>query len=397
MSDGPLISEEGRKHLRLTLCPEVGPIRFANLLNELGGIDAVLGASVARLQSVSQVGPKVAESIASTRDRADVEGEIEAARRAGARIVCLADEDYPVALRRINDPPPCLYVKGGLERRDVAALAIVGSRSCSRYGAEQAERFGALSANAGLTVISGMARGVDHFAHVGALAAGGRTIAVQGCGLLHVYPPDAKDLAERICAQGALVSELPMNIAPDAKNFPPRNRIIAGLSMGVLVVEAARRSGALISARLASEYNREVFALAGRVDTPQAEGCLELIKAGAAKLVTRFDDIIEEFGEAGAVLREAAAPRSPAEMDSAPSDPSSVRPPDAPEAGPGAAIDESERLILTGMAGESLSIDDLCEVTGLPVSRVAVALTGLQLKGLVRRLTDERFERTGKR
>lgn len=383
--ESAVISEIGRKYLRLTLCPDVGPIRLANLLRELGGIDEVLGASVARLQSVERVGPKVAEGIARTRDKADVDGEVALAEKHDARIVCLADEQYPLALSRINDPPPCLYIRGMLVRQDIAALAIVGSRACTHYGAEQAERFGALIAGTGLTVVSGMARGIDSAAHRGALAAGGRTLAVLGCGLCYHYPPDSVELAARIVERGAILSELPMRTAPDAKNFPPRNRIIIGLSMGVLIVEAARRSGALITARLAVEYGREVFALAGRVDTPQAEGCLELIKQGSAKLVTRLEDILAEFGEAGAALQDAARPSHPAER----SVESSSLPP--------VALDAPENRIVTALDRDALGIDALCERTGLPPARVAVALTGLQLKGLVRRLAGETYERTGKR
>lgn len=382
-------SEAARKHLRLTMCPDVGPIRFANLLSELGGIDAVLGATVQRLQSVSKVGPKVAEGIARMRDRADVDGELALAERNGVRILCLEDDEYPMALRRINDPPPCLYMKGSLDRRDAIGLGIVGSRACSRYGAEQAERFGALAASAGMTVMSGMARGVDHYAHKGALAAGGRTLAVLGCGLCHIYPPDSVELSQRITEAGAMISELPMNVAPDAKNFPARNRIIAGLSMGILVVEAARRSGALITARLATEYNREVFALAGRVDTPQAEGCLELIKKGEAKLVTQFGDILEELGEIGHSLREAGSPRMAAtlfdEKNGASADGPAVL-----------ALDEQEQQVLQVLRSGSMRIDDICDESGLPPSRVAVAVTGLQLKGAVRRLPGELFEATGK-
>lgn len=386
----PIASEAARKHLRLSMCPDVGPIRFANLLRELGGIDAVLGASVQKLQSVSKVGPKVAQGIASLRDRVDVDAEVLLAERQSVRIVCLEDEDYPLPLRRIYDPPICLYVKGTLDRRDAIAFGIVGSRACSRYGAEQAERFGALAAGAGMTVVSGMARGVDFHAHSGALAAGGRTLAVLGCGLCHVYPPDSVELAQRIVESGAMISELPMSVAPDAKNFPPRNRIIAGLSMGVLVVEAARRSGALITARLATEYDREVFALSGRVDTPQAEGCLELVKKGEAKLITQFGDVLEELGAVGASLREAATPQLAQTLfdngqEMSPSPVGVLQ------------FDEAEQAVLNCLNQESMDIEQICEWSGMIPSRVAVALTGLQLKGAVRRLPSELFDTTGKK
>jgi len=377
MEPAPTISAVGEKYLRLHLCDEVGPIRFSNLLRELGDIDSVLSAGAGRLKSVKQIGDATAGNILRGRAEIDVPAEVELARRHGVRILCLADEDYPAALRAIPDPPPCLYVRGGIQREDALALAIVGTRRCSHYGREQAERFGALAANAGLTVVSGMARGVDTQAHNGALAAGGRTIAVLGCGLCHLYPPESTELAGRIVEHGAIVSELPMQVAPDAKNFPPRNRIIAGLSLGVLVVEAPSRSGALISARLATEYNREVFAVPGRVDTPHAEGCHELIKMGGAKLVSGLPDILDELGEAGAALMSQLRAEDPSH----------------PRAESVAALSDHEKTVLGSLEPEPLTIEDICERCGLPPQRVAAALTGLQLKGAVRRVEGDSYRR----
>ena len=360
------------------LCYGVGAVRFANLLSELGDIDRVLGASVAQLSSVRKVGPKIAEAIARNRDAVDIDRELELARRGQARVLCLADEAYPAALKMSNDPPACLYVRGTLKPTDAVALAIVGSRHCSRYGAEQAERFGALAANAGLTVVSGMARGIDSYAHRGALLTRGRTIAVLGCGLHHLYPPESADLAEQIADHGALMSELPMDIAPDPKNFPPRNRIIAGLTLGVLVVEAARRSGALISARLANEYNREVFAVPGRVDAPHAEGCHELIKMGGAKLVTRLEDILDELGETGAALMPSSESASDGESGHSQSL---------------ASLTELEQNIFDALDEEPMSAEALCEVSGFAPAEVARTLTGMQLKGVLRRVRGDLFER----
>lgn len=378
MSSHDVASPLAEKYLRLHLCEEVGPIRFATLLQELGGIDAVLGASVPQLIAVDKIGRKVADNIARGRDAARVAEEIELAGRYGVRILCLADDDYPPALKKIEDPPACLYVKGTLAREDALALGVVGSRHCSRYGAEQAERFAALAAHAGMTIVSGMARGIDSSAHRGALAARGRTLAVLGCGLCHLYPPESGELAEKIRGAGALLSELPMGVGPDSKNFPPRNRIIAGLSMGVLVVEAARRSGALITARLASEYNREVFAVPGRVDTASAEGCNDLIKKGAAKLVAGLPDILEELGDAGAALLGGVA--------SYESEGEVVQKRSLP-------LDEAEQSVLAAIVGEPLPIEGLCEGSGLPPARVAAVLTSLQLKGIVRRLPGDLYER----
>ena len=381
MTDQAVASPIAEKYLRLHLCREVGPIRFANLLRELGGIDAVLGASAKSLTGVTKVGDQVAANIARGREEIDVAAEIELARSRGVRILCLADDDYPVALRTIPDPPACLYVLGTLQREDAVALGIVGSRQCSRYGAEQAERFGALAANAGLTVVSGMARGIDTAAHHGALAGGGRTLAVIGCGLCHLYPPESTELARRIVGQGALLSELPMSVPPDTKNFPPRNRIIAGLSLGVLVVEAGLRSGALISARLAMEYNREVFAMPGRIDTPSAEGCHRLIKDSGGKLVTCLGDILAELGEIGATLLPPADSDEQTGANGAP--PSIVK------------LDEYEKKVLQAIGDESATIEDLCDASGLSPARVAAALTGLQLKGVVRRTGPDVYERAG--
>jgi len=371
MADPRFASHLAEKYLQLHLCNGVGPIRFANLLRELGDIDTVLGASATRLANVSLISPTTAESIARDRSRVDVAGEIEQAARRGVRILCLADEEYPAILKMINDPPPCLYLRGALQKEDAVAMAIVGSRHCSRYGAEQAERFGALLANAGLTIVSGMARGIDQCAHRGALAGGGRTIAVLGCGLSHLYPPESADVAARIAEHGAVVSELPMDVAPDSKNFPPRNRIIAGLTLGVLVVEAAKRSGALISARVASEYNREVFAVPGRIDTPHAEGCHTLIKSGAAKLVTGLADILEDLGPVGLTLMP--PPTADASNDETHSRPI-------------VALSGYEEAVLKVLDTEPMSPDAICRAADMTPARVATTLTGLQLKGVVRQI-----------
>ncbi len=383
-----VISEVGRKCLRLHLIEGVGPIRFARLLKHFGGVDGVLGASASALERVNGIGRETAERIARGRDAPDADTEVALAADRSVRIVCVLDAEYPPALRTISDPPPCVYVRGTLDPSDALALAIVGARHCTRYGAEQAERFGALAARAGLTVVSGLARGIDSAGHSGALAVDGRTLAVQGCGLCHVYPPESAELAGRIAAQGALLSELPMKVVPEDRNFPRRNRIIAGLSLGVLVVEAARNSGALITARLAGDYNREVFALPGRLDSPHAEGCNAMIQRGEAKLVATLDDILSELGDAGRALNPAGS----AHVSAA-----------APSAAPGAGSTAREALVATldvplrglldAFDDEPMSIEQLVEASGQTPARVAAGLTTLQLRGLVRRAGGDHFER----
>ena len=391
MAETTVASEVCRKYLRLHLCNGIGAVRFAALLREIGDIDGVLDASEAQLSRVRGISEALSRRVVSERRDANVDEEITLAGERGVRIICLADAEYPRPLELIDDPPPVLYVRGTLQAEDAVAMAIVGSRHASRYGVEQSERFGELLAGAGLTVVSGMARGIDTAAHRGALNAGGRTLAVLGCGLCHLYPPESTELSERITANGAILSELPMKIAPDSKNFPPRNRIIAGLSLGVLVVEAARRSGALISARLAAEYNREIFALPGRIDMITAEGCNELIKSGGAKLVTCLADVLNELGAVGETLMQPAyhgntasgGNRTLFDQPEAVSQSQSI-----------VSLTPLEQQALELIGEDTLPIEALCDASEMPPAQIAAALTGLQLKGMVRRVRGDQFERT---
>ena len=261
-----------------------------------------------------------------------------------------------------------------MEPADALAVAIVGSRRCTHYGLEQAQRFGGLLGRAGFTVISGGARGIDAAAHHGALEAGGRTIAVMGCGLCEIYPPENRKLFDDILAsgRGAILSELPMRTAVLAGNFPTRNRIISGLSLGVLVVEAARRSGSLITAREAGEQGRSVFAVPGRVDSATSQGANELIRGGAA-LVQDLDDILHELGQVGekmAVAEDAAAP--------------ALLP---------ANLSDAERTLAAALEEGPLNLDELLRRTRIPTGQAASAMTMLLLKGLVVQSAGNVFER----
>lgn len=375
------ISDNARQYLRLHLADAIGPVLLGRLIKRFGSIEAILAASVAELMEVEGIGERRARSVFAARDDAAVEREIEKCTAASARIICWEDPDYPPQLRHCDDPPICLYVRGTLTPEDAVAVAIVGSRKCSRYGYEQARRFGALLAGAGFTVVSGLARGVDGYAHEGALSAGGRTIAVLGSGVDVIYPPEHKDLAAKVMAGGAVISEDPLGCAPTADSFPRRNRIIAGMCLGVLVVEASKRSGALITARLAGEYNREVFAVPGRVDTPTAQGPNELIRTGAAKLVANLEDILDELGDVGKTMGQA-----PAAGDSG----------QGRKPGAGAleaALSASERAVLAALDHEELYIDEIVDRSGVPHPQALSCLTMLQLKGAVVALPGNRFSR----
>ncbi|MDH7600013.1 MAG: DNA-processing protein DprA, partial [Sedimentisphaerales bacterium] len=270
----------------------VGPTIFARLLERFGSPQEALDAPMCELEAIDGIGPQTAARIAALRGRFDVASELRKADQLGVSIIHIQDPRYPSPLKTIYDPPPVLYVKGLLRPEHQVAIAIVGSRHCSLYGQEQASRFAYHLAGAGFTIVSGMARGIDTAAHQGSLAAGGQTIAVQGCGLARVFPPENARLFELIANSGACISELPLDYEPLAENFPARNRIIAGLSMATIVVEAGMRSGALITARCALDWGREVLAVPGRVDSPFSKGPHQLIKQGAV-LVESPEDVLD--------------------------------------------------------------------------------------------------------
>ncbi|MGD2107870.1 MAG: DNA-processing protein DprA [Phycisphaerae bacterium] len=374
----PPITENARQYLRLHLAEGVGPVLTRRLIARFGSVAAIMSASIAELEQVEGVRPRIAESIFKSRNQKLADLELERAAECGLRVLCFEDADFPDSLRYIADPPVCLYVRGKLEPADVVAMAIVGKRSCSHYGREQAVRFGEMLGAAGFTIISGMARGIDGHAHRGALRSGGRTIAVLGNGLGTVYPPEHRELADEIARSGAVVSELPIDAQPAPENFPRRNRIITGLALGVIVIEAGPRSGALITARLASEYNREAFAVPGRVDRPDlTAGVHGLIRDGQAKLVTCLEDVLDELGEVGDIMGRGT---KPPESETA-----------APSSSTLQTLTTDERTVYDAVAEESVDADAIVSTTGLEMSRVLSCLTSLQLKGLLRQHAGSRF------
>jgi len=375
-----------RDWLHLHLAVGVGPTTFHRLLSAFGDVGRALNASMGQLENVRGIGRATAEQIHQSLREIDPDEELAQAEAAGVEIVPFYDSRYPKALAAIPDPPSVLYVRGRLGEQDALSLALVGSRRCSRYGWEQSRRFGYLLGQAGFTIVSGLARGIDAAAHEGALAARGRTVAVLGCGLGHIYPAEHAELAMRIVESGgAVVSELPMNITPNAGNFPQRNRIIAGWSLGTLVVEAPSRSGALITARLATEYNREVFAVPGQIDKPASGGANAMIRDGQAKLVTCVEDVLDELGPVGETLKSGpSGTPSPDSLFDSPED-TAIR------ADLEKSLTEPERQVWRLLETGPLDVDALCQQSGLNVPAVNGALTSLQLKGMIKSLPGNQF------
>src|SRR5437667_501403 len=278
----------------LNLIEHVGPVRVRQLLEHFGDAPAILSASKQQLLQARNIGEETADAIANWEKNIDLAVELKRIAEFGCRIVTQAEPEYPELLRQIYDPPIVLYVKGELLPKDKNAVAIVGSRMTTHYGIEAARKLAYQLAYLGVTVVSGGARGIDSAAHQGALSAKGRTITVLGTGINLVFPPENADLYERVAASGAIITQFPFNRPPDKQAFPIRNRIVAGMTLGTVVVEANLTSGALITANFAAEYGRQVFAVPGRIDSPRSKGCHELIKKGA-KLCEGAEDILSEF------------------------------------------------------------------------------------------------------
>ncbi|MBN1787326.1 MAG: DNA-processing protein DprA [Sedimentisphaerales bacterium] len=354
---------------------------FTRLLKHFGSVDTILDASAAALAKVEGIGSVKAESICRTRNKFDPDREIALAQKLDVCIITIADDRYPTVLKKIYDPPPVLYIKGELKRADNLAVAIVGSRRCSHYGAEQASRFAYLLASAGFTIVSGMARGIDTAAHSGALSAAGRTFAVQGCGLAGVFPPENKQLFDRISQTGACISELPLEYEPLAENFPPRNRIIAGLSLATIVIEAMPRSGALITARAALENSREVLAVPGRVDSPLSRGPHSLIKQGA-KLVESIEDIIETLEYLQKDFTRLAADyadRAQKDAEMPLFDKSQIN------------LTDVEKKIFDCLDTEPVHTEQIISCTNLAAGKVNAGLVSLRLKGVIKQLPGNHF------
>jgi DNA processing protein len=358
----------------LNLIEHVGPVRVRQLLDFFGDAPSILRASKQQLLRVNGVGEDTAEAIAGWEKGVDLAAELKRIAEFGCQVVIADDPEYPESLREIYDPPIVLYVKGRLEARDKNAVAIVGSRQTTHYGLEVARKLGYQLAYVGVTVVSGGARGIDTAAHQGALSAKGRTVAVLGTGINIIFPSENRELFERIAANGAVITQFPFNRKADRQTFPIRNRIVAGMTLGTVVVEAHLNSGALITSNFATEYGRQVFAVPGRIDSPRSKGCHDLIKKGA-KLCEGAEDILSEFEYLF---------------------PTSNRPPTASATGvlPALELSGNEQAVFEVLKlDDETSIDEVIQRSGLPSSAVSVALLSLEMKRLVKQLPGKLFVR----
>ena len=358
--------------IALNMVDGIGPVRVRELMQVLGSAANILEADVSDWVQAKGVGQVLAEKLKNRLRLLDVQEEIRKAEKLGARLVTAIDDEYPELLKAIHDPPLALYVKGTLKPQDKHAICVVGSRRCTHYGTQVADRLSFQLAKQGYTVVSGLARGIDAAGHQGALKGGGRTIAVLGTGIDQIYPAEHDKLAASIVEHGALISEFPIGFKPTRQSFPQRNRIAAGLCGGTLVVEAARGSGAMMTVDFATEFGRLVFAVPGRIDNPSAGGCNGLIKNGA-KLVEDVDDILEEF-------EYLVAPKPEGRED-----PEHVK--------PQVQLNDIEKQILAHLGREDSEQDTIIRETGLSASVVATALLTLEMKRQIKSLPGRKVRK----
>ena len=358
-----------RPWFTLKSVPGIGNLLFRRLVQRFGSPEAVFNAGDEDLLAIQGVSTRLIRAIHRQRPSAAIERELEKIRRKGFTIVTQTDPDYPSLLLQIPDPPPFLYVHGNLPA-DGLHIAVVGSRHATAYGLSTTRRLCMDLVRQGVHIVSGMARGVDTAAHFGAIDGGGRTVAVLGTGLARIYPKENEDLYHRIAQNGAVVTEFSLDTGPDAHHFPARNRIISGMCHGTVVVEATGRSGSLITARLAGEQNREVFAVPGNIHSFKSVGTHALIKDGA-KLVAHAGDILDEFQIVPTQPTDAGQPLVPA------------CPP----------LTDEEARVIDGLDVEPVHIDDLARKLGLQAGRLSGLLLQLELKGWVSQSPGKRFAR----
>ncbi len=365
--------DELQARVALSVARKFTPLALTNLLKRFGSAAAIVGRPKADLINTPKVNRAAPDALAEGIRKGEHLREIELAEKHGIRFVTSDSDSYPDLLKRIEDPPPLLYVRGELTDDDALAIAVVGGRSATYYGTAQAARFARDFATRRVTVVSGLARGIDTAAHRAALEAGGRTLAVVGSGLLNVYPPENDKFALDVAASGAVISEFPLDTPGRARNFPQRNRLISGLSLGVLVVEATMRSGSLITARFAAEQGREVFALPGKVDSDLSHGPHHLIREGA-HLVHEPAHVYEELAMLKTLPEESA--------------------PEKRKTGLPQGLSSTESALWKSLQpSDGLTPDELSQQTSMPVSQVAAGLLTLEMKRLAKQLPGKRYVR----
>jgi DNA processing protein len=350
--------DDRRYWVGFTLIKGIGAVRLQALIQHFESIEAAWNGAPAELAHAG-LGPRLIERLVQARSSVDLERVTEKIVNQGIKILTWADQDYPARLKEIDQPPPVLYVRGEYLPEDLFSVAIVGTRRVTPYGRQVTEELAAFLGSNGLTVVSGLARGVDALAHQSSLKAGGRTLAVLGCGVDRIYPPEHRGLAEQIIERGAIISDYVPGTPPDAANFPPRNRIISGLSLAVVVIEAGETSGALITAEFAAAQGREIFAVPGSILAPQSKGTNKLIQQGALPLLTPSDLMqaldLTRMSEQKAVRKIV----------------------------PGDAI---EARLLDALGTQPIHVDEIRNQTGLPIEKVSATLALMELKGMVRQV-----------
>jgi DNA processing protein len=351
--------------IALNTVPGLGPVKIYRMINVLGGASRVIDAARSALTRIEGIGDLLANGVAELSKGPSLKNELDLMKKFGVSVFSYHDAGYPELLKNIYDPPPVLYVKGSLLESDNKGIGVVGTRRPTQYGRNMAYRFSGELAELGLTVVSGLARGIDRYAHTGALDKKGRTIAVLGNGLSYLYPPEHRQLSEKISLSGALVSEFSMSMGPLPQNFPRRNRIISGLTLGSLIVEAPVASGALITAHWAVEQGREVFAIPGFVGIKNSQGPHQLIKTGA-KLVECIDDILEEIGFKRTRRTEFIAPIK-------------------------MALSDAEKKVFEILTEQAMQIDEICRQSVLPINELSGILVMLELKGYIKQLGGKKF------
>ena len=394
-----MLSADTKSLIHLNLIPGIGNHTIRRLLAAFGSAEKSVAATSEELAQIDGLTPDVRQQLIDGRSRAPLAQELELIDQHQCHIVTINDDTYPALLKQIDDPPVLLYIIGDFPLQDTPSIAIVGSRSPTEYGKTTSQQLSYQLAERGITVVSGFARGIDTCVHRGALEAGGCTVAVFGCGLSIIYPETNRALATEIIESGALVSEFPMTMPPRGKNFPRRNRVISGLTLGTLVVEASERSGSLITARHAAEQGREVFAVPGQIFSGVSRGTHSLINQGAT-LINSVDDLFDALPQDYTRILGVESPEPTRQLPSS-SQPNRVARPQSVEkrltpafqskskAAPNLTPDE--QTVLSAMDADSVHIDEITRVTQLPIGKVSSLLVMLELKGIVQQLPGKQF------